>query len=1055
MLQHLFTPFRVVISFILIAIISYFTLPNLIVDLLPQEKSNELQIIFSMPRSNPHVIEQQVTSIIEGACSKISQLTKIYSVSDYNNGYVKLVFDKTADIQYKQLEVSEILRQVHSKLPVTTSYPIIVRGENKNVTLNELLVYSINAPLQTYSIKQKCEDIFNKALAGVDGIKETKVSGTHNFQLSIQFDKNKCHIQHLSTFELINSLQDYFKPSWPGNIVNVNGGYYFLHVKVPKASINNIENILLPVLNKGLIRIKDIANVFIEEQIPQTYFRVNGENAVNLSIYSREGENRIEISKKVKKIIDNLKTQLPNNFDIKLEYDDTIFLKNEINKNYYRALFSVIILLLFTLISYRNFRYLIILFSSLFLSICFTIIFSYVLNINIHLYTLAGIAISFGLIMDNAIVMLDYYERTQNRKIFHSILAANLVSIISVSLVYFLPNAEKNNLIDFSSIVVLALISSLITVFGFIPEFYKVITKFKLNKNFTSSSNILKYFKIRQLIKINSVYYTFIKTIAKNRKLFIIILTISFGIPLFLLPQKLEEGHWYTKLYNYTFGSETYIENIKPVTDIYTGGVFRLFFNNIYEKSSYRSPSKTKLYVNAELPFGNSASQLNYILTNFEKYLSTIDGIDKYVTNIYSGQNATIEITFKSFIENTNFPYLLKSKLISKSIENGGIKWNIYGVGQGFSNPRNVEIGNFKIIIKGYNYDELEKQAMTFQKLLNSNKRIHNININENIGIYEKNNKEYLLNLDLQKLALHKTNTSNLLNKINELSQPIITSSQILLGNNFYPVVVKEKDVENFSDFKLLHEPIKLNSNKVVKINKIGNLKLSYIANSIHRENRQYIRIVSLNYLGSFEEGYIFIGNVLNDLKTKMPIGYTATCENIWFQNKSNRGYQLIGILFLCIFFLCSILFEDIKKSFVVLLVIPVSFLGLFLIFTFGDFYFDQGGYAAFIMLIGLSANSAIFIINDFLIKNNKKSKSIYNKFLIKTITFRARTILLTLSSTICGLIPYLIEGQNEIFWFSLAVGTIGGIIFTIFSTLVVLPVLLWRIPKKIPTLRN
>jgi multidrug efflux pump subunit AcrB len=138
-------------------------------------------------------------------------------------------------------------------------------------------------------------------------------------------------------------------------------------------------------------------------------------------------------------------------------------------------------------------------------------------------------------------------------------------------------------------------------------------------------------------------------------------------------------------------------------------------------------------------------------------------------------------------------------------------------------------------------------------------------------------------------------------------------------------------------------------------------------------------------------------------------------------------------------------LFENLKEPFFIISMIPLSFIGLFLTFAWGGFYFDQGGYAAFVMLGGLVTNAAIFIVNDFNNLRKKKPAALYNRLLIKAAANRARTIFLTTISACCGLIPFLIEGQNEVFWFSLAAGTIGGLLFSLCAVFVVLPVLLWK----------
>ncbi len=1043
------SPFRTVFCFVAVVLAAWIILPNLRVSLLPDEKSTTLNISFTLPQSSPDIVEQQVTSIIEGACSQLSQLKKIISISNYDKGNIELQFDKSADIQFRQFELAAIIRQVYPQLPQACSYPLIVNGTSSTAIQNPLLIYSINAPLQPFRIKMEAEDIFRKAFAGMSGIKEAKVSGVENLQLTIRFDNAKCEAWHIEPSRIISSVQSYFAPVYPGNITTNNGEQFFLQLPSPKASIEVIENMPIPVAGTQLIRLKDIAAVYTEEQEPNGYFRINGKNSVNLSLYAREGENKVLLGKRAKEVIAKIQSQLTNGFEIRLDYDDTEFLKKEIAKNYLRAGLSVGILILFILLAYRSWRHLLNLLAGLAVSMCLTIFLAWLFKINIHLYTIAGLAISFGIMMDNTIVMLDYYRQWRNRKVFPALLGSSLTTIAALCLVFFLPEEEKKNLMDFSIIIVLALVSSLITSLWFTPGLHLLLHPSPGKKNAMTA----KFIKLRTNIKwqrrILLSYSSIISFIANYRKTFIVLIILGFGLPVFMLPPKWEGDHWYHRWYNASIGSKNYQENIKPKTDKWLGGALYLFVNNVYEKSGYRSPEKTRLYVNAKLPYGNTVDQLNYILSDFENYLATVEGIDKYVTSIYSGQSGAIEIDFKEGYDHSALPYQLKSRLISRSLDWGGMEWNVYGVGQGFSNAGGDEIPGFRVNMKGYNYDELEKQANRLAEKLLEHERIENVNIDERISYDEKQGREYILNLDAGQMALNNTNRTEVLAKINDLSKPTHPGTQVAINNQYYPVVLKEKDAGNYSDYELLHRSIQLDSNRAIRIGGLGKLEFRNTANSIRKEDRQYIRMVGFEYMGAKEFGSRYLKEVLGKMKKEMPAGYTAE-EQDWKGDwgKSSRKYVLIFILILSVFFICSILFENLKEPFFIISMIPISFIGLFLTFSLGEYYFDQGGYAAFVMLGGLVSNAAIFIVNDFNKLRKIRSFASYNKLLVKAAANRARTILLTTISTCCGLIPFLVEGQNEVFWFSLAVGTIGGLLFSLVVIFLVLPVLLWEKKK-------
>lgn len=1038
------TAFRTVLLFIIAAVAGLLVLPKLSVDLLPSAKTRELQIDFSLPNSSPDIIEQQLTSVLENVLSQLPQLKKTKSYSGYNSGNIVLYFDDGADMQFMQFEVAALLRRIYPQLPPGASYPVITQ-ENIDEDRKDapFLVYSVNAPQQAFQVKAASEDIFKKALSAVPGISNVSVSGSEQMQVTIQYDYHKCSALGLDPSAINTALQSSASVSYPGSLHSTTGEQFFLRVSPSVTNIAGLENMLLVIPSGPSIRLKDIAGVFMEEQEPGGYFRINGKNSVNLNITAREGENKIVLGKQVKAIIQKSIGQLPKGYELRLAYDDTEFLEKETSKNYRRTALSVGILLFFMVAAYRNFKYIIALLAGLMVSLSLTAVMAWMFSVNIHLYTIAGIAIAFGLMIDNAIVMIDYYHQYRNRKVFLALLASTLTTIAALCLVFLLPEEDRRNLADFSLIIVLALTASMLVALWFIPGVYELLHIAPRRKQM----HITRLWKRKKrLVKYNRYYFNFIGFIARYRVGFVILLVFLFGLPVFMLPSKWDGDQWYHRWYNASVGSEKYQEDIRPITDKWLGGALGRFVNSVYEKSGYRNPEKTKLYVNAQLPYGNTLQQMNYILSGFETYLGTVKGIDKYVTNVYSGQYGSIEIDFKEVYQQSSLPYMLKSRLIARSLDWGGVDWTVYGVGQGFSNAGGENTPSFRVIMKGYNYDELERQAGLLAEKLLQHKRIQKVNTNERLNYYEKQSKEYLLHLDDKKIKQSGTNALAVVKKISQLSNPASAQMDIALNNRLYPVMIKSSGSGDYSSYAMLHEPLLLDSGRQVRVKDIGALTLKTTSNSIHKEDRQYIRVVSFEYMGSGEFGRKYLDEQLVKMKQELPMGYTAVRQSWdWDWGKQKRQYALIVILILANFFICSVLFENLKQPFYIVTMIPVSFIGLFLIFYFGDFYFDQGGYAAFVMLGGLVVNAAIFVVNDFNNLRKHQPRITANHQLIKATANRSRTILLTTIAACGGLVPFLLEGQNEVFWFSLAVGTMGGLLFSLFAVFVVLPVLLWK----------
>lgn len=1039
-ISTMYSPFRIVIFFIALALCCLFCIPQLNINLLPQDQSQVLTVSYGIGSGSPDQIEQQATSIFENTFSNLKNLKKITSYSGYNSGRIQLFFDRNEDIAYKKLEVAALIRQVRDQLSNNISYPVITQQSDpkKKSVQSPLLVYTLNGFGTNYEIQQIADALLRRKISMLKGIQSIDISGTQGQQININYNLDKLKSYRLQVSDIIAAFNEYNEPFYPGIYKDRRNQLSF--IKVNTSTSKNLEDIQRIVVTntdrQSLVTLKDIASVHIEDQEQFAYFRINGKNAVSISVYAQSDINSLYLAKEVKNIISKLLPQLPKGYEIRMSYDDTEFLRTEINKNYQRAIIALTILLSFVFLSYKNFRHILNIFLSLIVNLCLTILLAWLFEINIHIYTLAGIAISFGIMIDHAIIMVDYYRQYKNRKVFLALLGATLTTISALLLVFFLPEDQKKYLSDFAMIIVLALFSSLVTNLWFTVGMHNLL----FDKNELQIETIHFYKKQKKLIWQNR-YKKLIDFISKFRKPFLICIIILFGIPFFILPERIER--WET--YNNTIGSEYYQKKIAPILDQWLGGTLRLFNKNIYDNSQFRELGKPKLFIDAELPIGNTTEQMNNIIVKVENYIKQFKGIEQYITNVKSGQFATIEINFLDGMEHTNFPDQLKSYLTNKILDWGGVSWNIFGVGQGFSNATSGETPTFKIKMTGYNYYELEQQAHLFRDRLAKNKRAQKINIDENFSFDEKKGQEYVLQIN-QKLAFGGgISPQEAYNALAPITKSIIPSAYFTMHDKIYPVMIKSINAEEFSRWDLLNTNIDIDK-KRIQLKDISTLSLNKTAGGIHKENRQYIRIIGFEYFGTYEMGNSFLEETLTELKQSLPIGYTATKNNYGFREiKGNEHYYLILALLFINYIICSVLFENLKQPLYIIATVPISFIGLFLIFYLFDFPFDQGGYAAFIMLGGLVVNAGIFIVNDFNMLLKQRIQTHYNKLLIKAILNRGRTIMLTTIAAICGLIPFLVDGPGEPFWFSLAIGTIGGLIFSLFAIFVVLPVLLWE----------
>lgn len=1018
-----------------------FIIPKLSVKLNPSTTLPSITISYSWSSASPYAIEREITSVLEAGFSTIKGMTKLSSKSSKETGSITLAFDKHTNINHARFEVATIIRRLYKKLPERVSYPIIsINKPNENYYQRAFLSYTVNAPQSPFIIQKTVKNQIEPIIGAIQNVDKIQVYGAMPKEFVITYDFQLLKLLSISKQEIIAALRKQFVNESLGEVYYKNN---FITLSINSNTQKVDWNIPIKKINDRVVYLQDIATVKQQEQETRNYFRVNGKNAITLAIYASKNANTIALAKKVTKKLKEFKEELPKEYSIVETYNSTKYLEAELTKIYERSGYTVFILLVFILLVSRSFSYLLITILSLIGNLGIAFLLYYFFKVEVQLYSLAGITISLGLIIDNSIVMIDHIKKQGNTRVFVPILASTLTTIGALTIIYFLNDKYKVNLIDFALVIIINLSVSLFVALLLIPALLDKIplTKVKTNEKSEGFQKSMYSFYIRLL-----------KGLLRFKKLAIISIVFVFGVPFFMLPQKMENNDTIIeKTYNSTFGSTAYRENLKPYIDKYLGGTFRLFNYYVFANAYYSKNEETKLYVTASMEKGATVHQMNEAFLIIENYLEQFTEIKQYTSTVYSGNDARIEVTFKKEYQESSFPFVLKSRLVRKAIDLGGIEWNIYGVGNGFSNGNGAnEPINFTVGGKGYNYDNLNSWADTLKFSLEKHPRIQKVIIKENSYWSRKPSFEYRFKLNKEQLAIQNSNPSQIFNELQSLTLSKAPAISLNIQGIHMPVRIVSNNSKKFDLWNMKNSPIG-NFDAPVILNKSIQISKEREEESIYKENQEYIRLVQFQYTGSPKFGSRFLNKKLIELKDKLPLGYRfERSDSAWnFNEDKNNNYAFLLLLVLVIIYLiCAVLFESLKQPFIILSVIPISFIGVFLTFYLFDFNFDQGGLASFVLLSGITVNASIFIINGFNKLKKEQPKENYISLYIEAFKQKIFPIILTIFSTIIGFIPFIKDGQNEVFWFALGAGTIGGLLFSLLGILIYLP--LFTLKKEV-----
>jgi multidrug efflux pump subunit AcrB len=1030
-----FSPFSVVVVFLalMLAGASFIPLQNL--RFKPSRSMPEITVRFNWFNASPEVIEEQ-SARIEGALSRLDQVKSVTSTSTVGSGQVIIEFDRYANMAQKRYEISTQLRQLRSSFPEGMSYPELTATMADDEGTTTFMTLTLNAHTTTHYIREVAEALVIPELTRIEGITDVKLYGATPNQWEISFDPALLRNYQIGVSELETLFRRMGEKDFLGN--HSTGAGHTAPVFLVSRQMETTEWQMLPVALKNgrIIRVSDVATVKKQERPPTSYFRINGKNTINLVLLSSSSSNQIRLSQQVRQAIAGIGHQLPTGYGIAVASDSSDFIRNELSKIGIRTIFSLLILLAFVLLSTRSFRVLAVLTIALVANLLIAFAFYYLLKVEIHLYSLAGITVSFGIIIDNSILMVSHMQKKKGLHVFIAILAATLTTLAALSVIFFLKENQKILLVDFVYVMLINLSISLVVALLLVPSLMSLIYKPR-----HQSASLIRSRK--RIIKFTGWYGRYIAFGQRFRWAFVLLAILIFGLPVWLIPEKMKGESRMAIWYNKTIGGETWQQKIKPLADKALGGTIRLFKEHVYEGNFYADPSRTALYVRGTMPDGCTIHQLNDAVRRMEQYISQFDEVEQFQTSISSHANGMIIIHFKPEAERSAFPYIMKSQLEQQAIMLGGMDWGVWGVGRGFSNALGMDYRNSRILLTGYNYAQLFDYAEQLEAKLLENQRVENTEIASTQSWRGTSRTEFYLQTDRELLAWQGLSfagyTSSLFGQLyyRELN-PIYTE------NELQPVVLLSGLYDEYNRWDFYNQPV-ATSKGDKKLAEAGSIEKRLAGKTIYKKDQVYHLYVNYNFKGPGTLSKMVQDRHIDELNEKLPLGYRASSPENWYMwnVKEKKQYFLLGLILLIIYFICSILFESLRKPLAVITAIPISYVGVFLTFYLFKFNFDQGGFASFIMLSGLVVNAAIYIINDFNNLVTKQGKLPNVKTYLKAFNQKIVAIMLTILSTVLGLVPFLWGGQREVFWFAFASGAIGGLIFSLVAILIFLPLFL------------
>ena len=561
-----FSPFTLIVAFACLSLVGLALVPLLPVKLVPSRTLPGLTVSFTMPGNSSRVVEAEATSRLEAMLARVKGVKNVHSTSDNGSGSITLELDKHADIDMTRFEVSTIIRQTWPQLPDGVSYPLIRASRSDENAERPFMTYTLNAPASPYLIQRYAEENIKPVLGQLKGVYKVELTGATPMEWQLEYDDTQLTWLGLTLADLQTAIAGHYEKEFLGicSIEKGADGKEWIRLVRTATGLDDTFNpadIHLKTSHGTEITLNKLVRVRHVESAPTSYYRINGLNSIYLYLTAEETANQLELSQQVKQAMNSLQTRMPAGYEVHIGYDATEYIHKELDKIYFRTGLTVLILLVFVALITWNLRYLFLIITSLTVNLAVAAIFYYAFGLEMQLYSLAGITISLNLVIDNTIVMTDHIMHRRNLKAFMSVLTATLTTVGALVIIFFLDEKIRLNLQDFASVVIINLLVSLFVALFFVPS---LIDKIGLEGKRKPKPRL--WIK-RLAVRFSRLYLRLIGFFCRYRVALCILLLLGFGLPVFLLPEKLEGEGKMATYYNRLFNNSTYKEKVKPIVD--------------------------------------------------------------------------------------------------------------------------------------------------------------------------------------------------------------------------------------------------------------------------------------------------------------------------------------------------------------------------------------------------------------------------------------------------------------------------------------------------------
>jgi len=984
-----------------------FTYSNMQTSLFPEITFPKIKIIADAGQQPIDKMMITVTKPLENAIKKVQDLKTVRSTTSRGSCEISAFMDWKSDIDLSKTRIEEQINQIQSSLPLGTQITV----EKMNPSILPVIGYAMEGKGKSaLELKKIANYTIKPFLSQIDGVSEIRIIGGKEKEYWLSLNFNKMTALGITPDAVSQVLSQ-------TNFIKSNGylsDYRYLYLTITDAQVDQkeeLENLVILNNGKGIVTLKDISEVEIKEAKEYIKVNANGKESILIAVIKQPNSNLISISDAMSDKLVALKKIIPQDVTIKPYYEQASFVNDAVKSVTDSLLIGLLLAIIVAVLFLKSFKASATILIVIPVTLGLTLIILYLTGATFNIMTLGAIAAALGLIIDDAIVVVEQIHRTHEehpseptvsllQKAIHYLFPAMLGSSVS-TIVIFIPFVLMSGVAGayfkvLTDTMIITLVCSFFVTWLLLPVVYLLLTKKE------NSYTLGKETKVHDVPTQKWVSFFIEKPMLSISFCILLLLSIFIIVPNLetgFLPE-MDEG---SIVLDYESPPGTSLEE----TDRMLKEVEKIIIS-IPEVEAYSRRTGTQMGFFITEP--NRGDYLIQLKKNRSKTSNAV--IDEIRTRVEATQPA-LRIDFGQVIGD-----MLGDLMSSVS----PIEVKVYGGNQMILQKTAKQVAAIVEKVKG--------TADVFDGIVLAGPAISiepNYKQLAQYGITPSN-----LQFQLQ-TALEGNVVGGLLE--NERIIPI----RLLYANG------QKRSLEDIKQLKLF-----LPSGQSVPISNLVTISVQKGIAEIQRENLQMMSVIT----GRLDNRDL--GSVMQEIQNKvtaevhLPSGYYIEYGGAYKdQQQSFRELLLILITSsLLVFGVILFLFKDFRVALVILLISVLGIAGSYLLLFLTGTPLNVGSYTGIIMIVGIIAENAIFTFLQF--RETFKLTRNVNESLIYSISTRLRPKLMTAIGAIIALLPLAIGiGTGSELHQPLAIAVIGGFIIALPLLLIVFPSLLCLVYKN------